>query len=111
MGSLTTVDWPQVDADVQRITDSATGTFRDDFAARAKDFAAVVKRTQSHTEGSIVDTEVETETPTGAQVIIAVNVKTTQSGQPEQRARGWRLRILVERVEDTAKIANVEFVP
>jgi Mce-associated membrane protein len=109
--NLTTIDWQHADSDVQRILDSATGTFHDDFAARTNDFIDVVKQTQSHTEGSIVETGVESETPTGAKILVAVNVKSTQAGQPEERSRGWRMRILVERVDDTAKIANVEFVP
>ncbi|SKG72452.1 conserved Mce associated membrane protein [Mycobacteroides abscessus subsp. bolletii] len=109
--NLTTIDWQHADADVHRILDSAAGRFHDDFSARAKDFTDVVKQTQSHTEGTIVDAGIESESPTGAQVLVAVNVKSTQAGQPEQRSRGWRMRLHVERVADTTKITDVEFVP
>lgn len=109
--NLTTIDWQHADTDIARIRDSSTGQFRDDFSARAQDFTAVVKQTQSRTEGTIVDAGVESETPTGAQVLVAVNVKSTQGNQPEQRSRGWRMRVLVERDGDSAKVANVEFVP
>ncbi|MDG4668138.1 Mce protein [Mycobacterium sp. 236(2023)] len=109
--NLTTIDWQHADTDIARILDVSTGQFRDDFSARAQDFTTVVKQTQSRTEGTIVDAGIESETPTGAQVLVAINVTSTQGNQPEQRSRGWRMRILVERDGENAKIANVEFVP
>ncbi|VEG52601.1 conserved Mce associated membrane protein [Mycolicibacterium aurum] len=109
--NLTTIDWQHADTDIARILDSSTGQFRDDFSARAEDFTTVVKQTQSRTEGTIVDAGIESEMPSGAKVLVAVNVKSTQGNQPEQRSRGWRMRILVERDGDSAKVANVEFVP
>jgi Mce-associated membrane protein len=109
--NLTTIDWQHADADVQRILDSSAGTFRDDFSTRAMDFIGVVKETHSHTEGSVTEAGLESETATGAHVLVAVNVKTTQAGQTQQSNRGWRMRISVERVGDTVKVSNVEFVP
>lgn len=109
--NLTTIDWQHADADVQRILDSSAGTFHDDFSTRANDFIGVVKETQSHTEGSITESGVESENGTSANVLVAVNVKTTQAGQAQQSNRGWRMRISVERVGDAVKISNVEFVP
>ena len=41
--NLTTISYTEVDADVQRILDSATGAFRDDFDKRSKPFIEVVK--------------------------------------------------------------------
>jgi len=109
--NLTTIDWQHADTDIARILDSSAGQFHDDFSARAQAFLAVVKQTQSRTEGAVVDAGIEAETLTGAQVLVAVNVKSTQGDQPEQRSRGWRMRIVVQRDGDSTKIANVEFVP
>jgi Mce-associated membrane protein len=109
--NLTTIDWQHADTDIARILDLSTGQFRDDFSARAQDFTTVVKQTQSRTEGTIVDAGIEVETLTGAQVLVAINVKSILGDQPEQHSRGWRMRIFVERDGESAKIANVEFVP
>ncbi|MGH3635518.1 MAG: Mce protein, partial [Mycobacterium sp.] len=51
--NLTTIDWQRADADVQRILDSATGAFYDDFVKRSKPFVDVVKQAQSKSQGTI----------------------------------------------------------
>jgi Mce-associated membrane protein len=109
--NLTTIDWQQADADVQRILDSATGTFYDDFQKRAKPFVEVVKQAQSKSVGNISAAGLESESDDGAQVLVAVTVKTSNAGAPEQQPRAWRMRISVEKVGDEAKVSNVEFVP
>jgi Mce-associated membrane protein len=109
--NLTTIDFQQADADVQRILDSATGTFYDDFQRRAKPFGEVVKQAQSKSVGTISEAGLESESPDGAQVLVAVTVKTSNAGAPEQQPRAWRMRITVQKVGDEAKVSNVEFVP
>lgn len=109
--NLTTIDWEHADADVQRILDSATGTFYDDFQKRAQPFAEVVKQAKSKSEGTIAEAGLETSTDNEAQVLVAVTVKTTNAGAPEQQPRAWRMRISVEKLGDEAKVSNVEFVP
>jgi Mce-associated membrane protein len=109
--NLTTIDWQQADANVQRILDSATGTFYDDFQRRAKPFVEVVKQAQSKSVGTISEAGLESETDDGAQVLVAVQVKTSNAGAPEQAPRAWRMRISVQKVGDEAKVSDVEFVP
>jgi Mce-associated membrane protein len=109
--NLTTIDWQQADANVQRILDSATGTFYDDFQKRAGPFVEVVKQAQSKSVGAIAEAGLESESDNGAQVLVAVTVKTSNAGAPEQAPRAWRMRISVQKVGDEAKVSNVEFVP
>ena len=109
--NLTTIDWQQADANVQRILDSATGTFYDDFQKRAGPFVEVVKQAQSKSVGTIAEAGLESESDNGAQVLVAVTVKTSNAGAPEQAPRAWRMRISVQRVGDEAKVSKVEFVP
>jgi Mce-associated membrane protein len=109
--NLTSIDWQQADADVQRILDGATGTFYDDFEKRAKPFVEVVKQAQSKSEGSISAAGLESESDNEAQVLVAVTVKTSNAGAPEQQPRAWRMRLTVQKVGDEAKVSNVEFVP
>jgi Mce-associated membrane protein len=109
--NLTTIDWQQADKDVQRILDSATGTFYDDFQKRAGPFVEVVKQAQSKSVGTIAEAGLESESDGDAQVLVAVTVKTSNAGAPEQAPRAWRMRISVQKVDDGAKVSNVEFVP
>jgi Mce-associated membrane protein len=109
--NLTTIDYTRVDADVQRILDSATGKFRDDFQRRSQPFIDVVRQAQSKSEGAITDAGLESKQGSQAQVLVAVTVKTSNAGATEQQPRAWRMRISVQQVGDGAKVSNVEFVP
>jgi Mce-associated membrane protein len=111
--NLTTIDWEHADENVQRILDSATGTFYDDFQKRAGPFVEIVKQAHSKSVGTIAEAGLEPEsiTDNGAQVLVAVTVKTSNAGAPEQAPRAWRMRLTVQKVGDEAKVANVEFVP
>jgi Mce-associated membrane protein len=109
--NLTTINYTEVDADVQRILDSATGTFHDDFQKRSQPFVDVVKQAQSKSEGTVAEAGLESETGDQARVLVAVSVKTSIAAAPDQDPRRWRLRISIQRTADGAKVSNVEFVP
>ncbi len=109
--NLTTIDWNHADADVQRILDSATGTFYDDFQRRAQPFIQVVQQVQSKSEGSITEAGIESMSGDQAQVLAAVTVRTSVAGTADPNPRAWRMRITVQKVGDEAKVSNVEFVP
>ena len=109
--NLTTIDFQEADTDVQRILDSATGTFHDDFEKRAQPFIDTVKQAQSKSVGTVIEAGLESESDNGAQVLVAIAVKTSNVGVAEERPRAWRMRISVQKVGDQAKVSNVEFVP
>jgi Mce-associated membrane protein len=109
--NLTTIDWQNADADVQRVLDSATGTFYDDFQSRAQPFVEVVKQAQSKSVGSVSEAGLESTSGDEAKVIVAVIVNTSNAGAPQQEPRAWRMRLTVQKVGDEAKVSNVEFVP
>lgn len=108
--NLTTIDFEHADEDVQRVLDSSTGTFYDDFNARAQPFKEVVKQAKSKSVGTIAEAGIESETADGAEVLVAVTVRTSNAGAAEQEPRAWRMRITVQKVGDDAKVANVRFV-
>jgi Mce-associated membrane protein len=108
--NLTTIDFEHADEDVQRVLDSSTGTFYDDFNARAQPFKEVVKQAKSKSVGTIAEAGVESENEDGADVLVAVTVKSSNAGAADQEPRAWRMRITVQKVGDDAKVANVRFV-
>ena len=109
--NLTTIDWQHADSDVDRILDTATGSFHDDFASRSQPFIDVVKQSKSTTVGTITEAGVESESGDSAQILVAVTVKTSNAAAPEQELRSWRMRVGVQKVGADVKVANVEFVP
>jgi Mce-associated membrane protein len=96
---------------VQRVLDSATGTFYDDFQNRAAPFVEVVKQAQSKSVGTIAEAGLESASSDEAQVLVAVTVNTSNAGAPQQEPRAWRMRLTVTKAGDDAKVSNVEFVP
>jgi Mce-associated membrane protein len=109
--NLTTIDYTEVDADIKRILESATGNFYDDFQKRSQPFVDVVKKVQSKSEGTVAEAGLLSETKDQAQVLVAVSVKTTVAAAPEQEPRRWRMRISVQRTGDGPRVSNVDFVP
>lgn len=109
--NLTTIDFQHADADVQRILDSATDAFYDDFAKRSQPFIEVVKQAQSKSTGTVTEAGLESVTGTEGQVLVAVTVQTSNRGAPEQQPRLWRMRLTVKKVGGDAKVSKVEFVP
>jgi Mce-associated membrane protein len=109
--NLTTIDYNQAEANVQRILDSATGTFYDDFQRRSPAFVNVVQQARSKSEGTITSAGLESQLGDQAQVLVAVTVKTSNAAAADQPPRAWRMRLNVQRVGEGVKVSNVEFVP
>lgn len=109
--NLTTINWQSVNSDIQRILDSATGPFYDDFSKRSQPFIDVVKKVQSKSVGTVTEAGLESVSHNEARVLVAISVKTSDLGNEDQPPRAWRMRIDVEKVADGAKVSNVLFVP
>ena len=96
--NLTTIDYEEVDADINRVLDWATGAFHDEFQNRSKPFVEVVKKVQSKSEGTIAEAGLLTYTKDQAQVLVAIAVKTSMgAAPPDQEPRRWRMRLTVDK--------------
>ena len=109
--NLTTIDYEHADADVKRILDSATGQFYDEFNTRSTPFIDVVKKMQSKSVGTVTKAGTESVSGQEGQVLVAVSVKTTTRGNPDDQPRYWRMRLTVSKQGADAKVSKVEFVP
>ncbi len=109
--NLTTIDHEDVEQDVQRILDSSTGVFRDDFAQRAQPFSEAARRAQSKSVGTVTEAALESAEGDEGRVLVAMTVMTSNRGVPEQQPQAWRMRVTVTRVDDESKVSKVEFIP
>jgi Mce-associated membrane protein len=109
--NLTTIDYTHVEVDIQRVLNSTTGTFHDDFKKRSQPFVDVVKQAQSKSQGTVTEAGLESQNGDQAQVLVAVSVETSNAGASEQQPRAWRMRINVQKVGDAIKVSDVQFVP
>lgn len=109
--NLTTIDYEHADVDVQRILDSATGEFYDDFSARSGPLIDVVQKVQSKSVGTVTEAGLESMNGQEGRVLVAVTVKTTNRGAPDSQPRYWRMRLTVTPQGEDVKVSKVEFVP
>src|ERR1700751_4393741 len=108
--NLTSLDFNNAQRDVQRVLDSATGEFKDDFQRRADDFASVVKDSKAVTQGSIGATAVESMSKDSAVVLVLADERITNSAGAKEEPLAFRFRVSVVRDGDQLKISKVEFV-
>jgi Mce-associated membrane protein len=108
--NLTSLDFNKAKEDVQRVLDSSTGEFRDDFQRRADDFASVVQDSKAVTEGSVAATAVESMGRDSAVVLVLANERVTNSTGAKDEPRSFRFRVSVARDGDQLKVSKVEFV-
>ncbi len=108
--NLTTISYTEADTDIRRILDSSTGAFREDFQRRSEPFVAVVKQARSKSEGTVTEAGLESVTGDGAEVLLAVSVRTSLAEAPAGPPRNWRMRISVAKDGAGARISNVRFV-
>ncbi|BBZ15212.1 mammalian cell entry protein [Mycobacterium branderi] len=85
--NLTTISYTEADSDVQRILDSSTGEFYDDFQRRSQSFIDVVKKAQSKSEGTVTAAGLESVQSDEAKVLATISVKTSNAGAAEQQPR------------------------
>lgn len=109
--NLTSIDYQRADADVQRILDSSTGQFYEDFQARSAPFVDVVKKVQSTSSGTVTEAGVVSIDGQEGRFLVAVSVRTSTRGVPDEQLRYWRMRLTVVKDGADAKVSKVEFVP
>jgi Mce-associated membrane protein len=107
---FTTISYTEVEADVQRILDTSTGLFHDDFSQRSQQFIDHIKAERSTSHGDVTAAGLESADGNSARALVAVAVKLSTAAKAEEKLNGFRLRIDLQRVGDGAKVSNVEYV-
>jgi Mce-associated membrane protein len=109
--NMTSFDFTRAEKDVQRVIDSSTGGFRDDFQKQAKDFSSAVERSKVITEGTVTSAAVESMNRDSAVVLVSATSRVTNSTGVKEQPRGWRLRVTVTQDRDQIKMSKLVFVP
>jgi Mce-associated membrane protein len=108
--NMLSLDFNKAKEDVQRVIDSSTGEFRDDFQKRAGDFTTVVEQSKAVTEGTVTATAVESMSKDSAVVLVLATERVTNAAGAKDEPRAFRLRVAVARDGDQIKLSKVEFV-
>ncbi len=109
--NMLSLDFNRAKEDVQRVIDSSTGQFRDDFQQRAKDFTTVVEQSKVVTEGTVNAAGVQSIDGNSALVIVAATSRITNAAGAKDEPRRWRLKVSVTDDGGQYKMSKLEFVP
>jgi Mce-associated membrane protein len=109
--NMTSLDFNRAKEDVQRVLDTSTGQFRDDFQQRAKDFVSVVEQSKVVTQGTVNAAAVESMDQHSASVLVAATSRITNAAGAKDEPRAWRLRVTVTEDGGQYKMSKVDFVP
>lgn len=108
--NMTSLDFNRAKEDVQRVIDSSTGQFRDDFQQRAKDFATVVEQSKVTTQGTVNAAALESMDGNSAKVLISATSKISNAAGAKDEPRVFRLRVTVTEDDGQYKMSKVDFV-
>ena len=109
---MTSLDFNKARADIQRLIDTTTGEFRDDFQQRADDFASVVAQSKSITEGTVNGAAIDSVDGNSASVLVLATSRITNSPPgKDEPPKTWRLKVTVTDAGGHYKMSKVEYVP
>jgi Mce-associated membrane protein len=108
--NMTSLDFNRAKEDVQRVIDSSTGQFRDDFQQRAKDFVTVVEQSKVVTQGTVTEAAIESMDSHSASVLVSATSRITNSAGAKDEPRMWRLRVTVTEEGGQYKMSKVDFI-
>jgi Mce-associated membrane protein len=109
--ALLSIDYNHAKADVQKVIDHSTGSFRDDFTKGGDDFVKTAEQSKAVTVGKISAAALESENGDTGVVLLAASSQVTNSAGARQDPRAWRMSVTMTRDGGKLKMSNVEFVP
>lgn len=109
--ALLSIDYNHAKADVQKVIDHSTGSFRDDFTKGGDDFVKTAEQSKAVTVGKISAAALESENGDTGVVLLAASSQVTNTAGARQDPRAWRMSVTMTRDGGKLKMSNVEFVP
>jgi Mce-associated membrane protein len=109
--TLMSLDAAHAKDDVQRIIDSSTGGFRDEFQSAAPDFIKAAQDAKVSTQATVKAAAVESMTDDSAVVLVTATSENATTNGADAQPRSWRLSVAVAKDADQIKLSKIEFVP
>jgi Mce-associated membrane protein len=97
--------------DLQRVIDSTTGPFHDDFEKSKNDILTVMKESKVVATSEVKNTGVESMDGNSAVVLVVATSQVADSASQQPTPRAWRMSVTVNKESDGIKMSKVEFVP
>jgi Mce-associated membrane protein len=108
--NLTSIDGQNIDADLKRVQDGATGGFAKDFATRSKDLKSVLTANAVVAEGRVIDAGLVRGDDNTATVLVVVDSTVKNKAAPAGRANTYRMQLDLERHGNRWLTSALQFV-
>ena len=95
--ALLSIDHATARADVARVLDLSTGSFRDDFAKSADDFVATAEKSKAVTKGTVNAAALDSDGGDTGVVLIAATSQVSNAGGAREDPRPFRMSVTVTR--------------
>lgn len=109
--TLMSIDAANAKDDAQRIIDSSTGPFRDEFQNAAEAFVKTAQQAKVSTTTTVQDAAVDSMTDDTAVVLVAARSTVTNAAGAKEEPRTWRLSVHLVRDDGQLKMSTMEFIP
>jgi Mce-associated membrane protein len=108
--TLMSIDFNKAKEDVQRVIDSSTGKFKDDYQSSADDLTKALEQSKVVTNVTVNAVAMESMTHNSGVVLVAATSEATNANGAQQRPAKWRLSLTLTRDGGQLKMSKVEFV-
>ena len=108
--NLTTLDHRSVDRDLERVLAGATGTFKKEFAAGAKDLTDLVVENKAVSTGEVLEAGLVTADSDSARVLVVVDSTVSNAATGEEQVRHYRMQLDLARRGQRWLTSDLTFV-
>ncbi|MFI0906808.1 hypothetical protein ACH4TE_25280 [Streptomyces sioyaensis] len=108
--NFTSLDYRHYDRDGKNVLKGATGDFKKQFTAQAKQLTKLVTGNKSVSEGHVLEAGIAKAGDRSAQVLVVADSRVTNVAAPQGQARNYRLQLDLVREGGRWLTSNVEFV-
>lgn len=108
--NIMSLDFTNAQGDIQRVLDSATGKFRDDFQSESEFLIKALEESKVVTEVTVNGVAVESVSADAAVVLVAAQSKASNATDPRQDPQQFRVAVTLARDSGALKMSQVDFL-
>ncbi len=108
--NLTSVDGTDLDADLQRVLQGASGQFRTEFAAQAERLKQLLTENEVRAEGRVLDAGIVRYDDDSATALVVVDSLVKNKSAPDGQNRNYRMQLVLDHVGDRWLTSSLQFV-
>lgn len=108
--NLTSIDGRDIEADLERVLDGATGQFKTDFAQRSADLKKVLAENNVIAEGRVLEAALVRADTESATALVVVDSSVKNKAAPQGRSNTYRMQLDLERHNGRWLTSTLQFV-